>query len=118
VSVLESQTFFEVQIELLAVNPHSPADIPGFEPNSTQGIAISFYNYYNSILCFVNTRFTQTKSALFLLIIRIFHDRGLNLHYTFKDFVRFKLQARSNRDSTIYEIIKTASKRSGSPGKT
>ena len=60
-SVLESQTFFEVQIELLAVNPHSPADIPGFEPDSTQGIAISFYNYYNSILCFVNTRFTQTN---------------------------------------------------------
>jgi hypothetical protein len=61
VSVLESQTFFEVQIELPAVNPHSPADIPGFEPDSTQGIAISFYNYYNSFLCFVNTRFTQTK---------------------------------------------------------
>jgi hypothetical protein len=49
VNVLESQTFLEVQNELLTVNPHSLAEMPGFEPNSLQGIALFFYNYYNSI---------------------------------------------------------------------
>jgi hypothetical protein len=41
VSVLESQTFFEVQSELLAVNPHSLADMPGFEPNSFHRVSLS-----------------------------------------------------------------------------